>query len=74
MDPNLRIVQEFQLEHRHSDGTWERLERVEHDSAAHDSERSWLRRRIFRCNSCGEEVAVTIGGTVDEPIDEGANH
>jgi hypothetical protein len=70
MDPNLRIAQEFQLEHRHSDGTWERLDRVEHDSAAHDSERSWLRRAIFRC-SCGEEVAVTTGGDVDEVVDEG---
>jgi hypothetical protein len=59
MDPNLRIAQEFQLEHRHADGSWERLERVEHDAAAHDAERSWLRRAIFRCRACGEEVAVT---------------
>ncbi len=73
MDPNLRIAQEFQLEHRHSDGTWERLQRVEHDSAAHDSERSWLRRTIFRCE-CGEEVAVTTGGDVNEIVDEGAVH
>jgi hypothetical protein len=71
MDPNLRIAQEFQLEHRHSDGSWEPLERVEHDSAAHDAERSWLRRTIFRCGSCGEEVAVTTGGDVDEIVDEG---
>ena len=26
MDPNLRIAQEFQLEHRHTDGRWSPLE------------------------------------------------
>ena len=67
MDPNLRIAQQLELEHRHSDGTWERLDRVEHDASAHDSERSWLRRIVFRCGACGEEVAVTTGG--DEPED-----
>ena len=72
MDPNFRIGQEFQVEHHHADGTWQRLDRVEHDSAAHDAERSWLHRAIFRCSSCGEEVAVTTGGDVDEVVDEGA--
>jgi hypothetical protein len=64
MDPNIRIAQELRLEHLHSDGTWSPLERVEHDSADHDAERSWLRRRIFRCPNCDEQVAVTEG--VDE--------
>lgn len=68
MDPNFRIGQEFRLEHRHGDGTWSELH-AEHDSVAHDSERSWLRRRIFRCD-CGEEVAVTTGGDVDEIVGE----
>jgi len=70
MDPNMRIGQELFLEHRHGDGSWSPMERVEHDSAAHDSERSWLRRMIFRCTTCDEEVAVTTdGGEGDgEPI------
>lgn len=61
MDANLRIAQEFSIEHRHSDGSWSRLEPMHHDSAAHDGERSWLKRKIFRCSTCQEEVAVTRG-------------
>jgi hypothetical protein len=72
MDPQLRIVQEFQVEHQHSDGSWSRLEPVEHDSTAHDGERSWLRRTIFQCRSCEEVVAVTTGGDEDVVVDEGA--
>jgi hypothetical protein len=72
MDPQLRIVQEFQLEHQHGDGSWAQMEAVEHDSAAHDSERSWLRRKVFRCLSCNETVAVTTGGDQDVVVDEGA--
>jgi hypothetical protein len=64
MDPNLRISQ-LQLEHRHNDGTWSPLEPMHHDSAAHDSERSWLHRTIFRCD-CGEEVAVTDNGELED--------
>ncbi len=62
MDPNLRIAQEFRIEHRHSDGSWSPLEPIHHDAAAHDSERSWLKRAIFRCSSCDEQVTVTVGG------------
>ena len=61
MDPNLRIAQQFRVEHHHSDGSWSPLEPIHHDAAAHDSERSWLRRTIFRCTDCGDEVAVTEG-------------
>lgn len=61
MDPNLRIAQQFQVEHRHSDGSWSPMEPNHHESADHDAERSWLRRTIFRCSSCEEEVAVTVG-------------
>jgi hypothetical protein len=64
MDPNLRISQEFQVEHRHSDGSWSRLEPIHHGEAEHDAERSWLRRTIFRC-ACGEEIAVTQGAEED---------
>jgi hypothetical protein len=53
----------FQLEHRHNDGSWSSLseERTHHDAAEHDPERRWGIRRIFRCKSCGEEVAVVPG-------------
>ena len=71
MDPQLRIVQEFQVEHQHSDGSWSRMAPVEHDSAVHDSERSWIRRKVFRCLSCQETVAVTTGGDEDVVVDEG---
>ncbi len=61
MDPNIRIAQELTLEHHHSDGSWSPMEPNHHESSDHDAERSWLRRRIFRCSSCNEEVAVTVG-------------
>lgn len=67
MDPNLRIAQQFRIEHRHSDGSWSPLEPLHHDAAAHDAERSWLKRTIFRCSSCAGEVAVTEAGNEDEP-------
>jgi hypothetical protein len=66
MDPNLRIAQQFRVEHRHSDGSWSPLEPQHHESADHDAERSWLRRTIFRCGSCAEEVAVTEVADEDE--------
>jgi hypothetical protein len=66
MDPNLRIAQEFRFEHRHSDGTWSPLEPAHHNSAAHDGERSWLKRTILRCASCGTTITVTEGGGEDE--------
>ena len=66
MDANLRIAQEFQVEHRHSDGSWSPLEPMHHDAAAHDGERSWLMRKIFRCTTCEEEVAVTERGNEDQ--------
>jgi hypothetical protein len=61
MDPNLRVAS-LLLEHGHSDGSWSPMQRVEHDSADHDAERSWLRRKIFRCTTCDEQVSVTEGG------------
>lgn len=70
MDPNLRIAQEFRIEHRHTDGGWSPLEPIHHDSAAHDGERSWLRRTVFRCSSCPESVTLTTGGDEDGVVDE----
>ncbi len=72
MDPNFRIAQEFRVEHRHSDGSWGSLQPEHHDPAAHDAERSWVRRMVFRCGTCDEMVAVTTGGDPEEIVDEGA--
>ena len=66
MNVNLQIARDIRLEHHHSDGTWSPLEPVHHDSVAHDSERSWLKRTIYRCVACNEEVAVTQGNGDDE--------
>jgi hypothetical protein len=45
--------------HRHG-GDWvEMRPREHHDAADHDPEREWDRgARIFRCESCDEEIAV----------------
>ena len=60
MDANLRIIQDYRLEHHHRNGTWSPLEPVHHDSVAHDSERSWLKKRtVYRCTECEEEIALT---------------
>jgi hypothetical protein len=67
MDPQLRIAQEFRIQHRHSDGSWASMDPVPHDAAAHDGERSWLRRVIFRCEACSEDVTLTTAGDEDEP-------
>ena len=61
MDPNIRILQDLRLEHRHSDGSWSPMEPAHHGQPEHDSERGWLRGLIFRCTTCSEEVAVTQG-------------
>jgi hypothetical protein len=66
MDPNIRIAQELRLEHHHSDGSWSPMEPNHHGSSDHDAERSWPRRRIFRCATCEEEVALTEGGVDEE--------
>ena len=65
MDPNLRIASQLLLEHGHRDGSWSPMKRVEHDSADHDAERSWLRRTIFQCTTCDEQVSVTESGVED---------
>jgi hypothetical protein len=66
MDPNLRIAQEFRIEHRHGDGSWSPLEPIHHDSAAHDGERAWIRRPTFRCSSCDQTVMLSEAGDEDE--------
>ena len=52
--------QTVKLLHRHSDEDWVPMqEGVDHDAAAHDPERSWLRgARLFKCTTCDEQIAV----------------
>jgi hypothetical protein len=52
--------QTVKLLHRHSDEDWIPMtEGSEHDAAAHDIERRWLKSaRIFRCSRCDEEIAI----------------
>jgi hypothetical protein len=54
---------EFQISHRHSDGSWGRMEErpAHHDSAQHDPERRWGFGRIFACTSCEETVTLVSG-------------
>lgn len=62
MDPNVRIAQEFRIDHQHEDGSRSPMEPAHHDSASHDGERSWLKRTTFRCTTCDETVTVTDAG------------
>lgn len=48
----------FELEHRHSDGSWSRLERSHHDPADHDPERDWANTTLYRCSRCDEQIRV----------------
>jgi hypothetical protein len=54
---------EFQISHRHTDGSWGRMEErpAHHDAAEHDPERGWGLRRIFACTSCEEKVTLIPG-------------
>lgn len=62
MDPR-SILTTFQVEHRHSDGSLGVMveQRPHHGAPDHDPERSWGRRRVFRCDGCDEEVSVIVG-------------
>jgi hypothetical protein len=57
----------YRLEHRHGDGSWGPMteQPSHHAPADHDPERSWGRRRLFRCTRCDE--AVLIGPEEDAP-------
>ncbi len=50
----------MRLEHRHSDGSWSRLEPrpQHHDPTEHDPERRWADGQLYACPSCDEEVFV----------------
>lgn len=55
------------VEHRHGDA-WHGMHDIspEHDSAESDVERTWARGRIFRCDSCADEIRIVEGGRLSE--------
>jgi hypothetical protein len=55
---SLRVLQEFRFEHRHDDGSWAPMEGVAPSPSNSDLERSWSKGRIFRCNSCAEQIRI----------------
>ncbi len=57
----------MRLEHRHSDGSWSRLEPrpQHHDAADHDPERGWSGGQLYACATCDEQVMVR-GGSSDK--------
>jgi hypothetical protein len=59
MDQIRFVESAYQIQHRHSDGSWGVME--EDTAAEHDPERSWLRGRIFRCRTCDESVTIVPG-------------
>jgi len=63
MDQIRFLEAQYRMEHRHNDGSWSPMEAVSshHDTAAHDPERSWGKRLIFRCTRCDETLTVTPG-------------
>jgi hypothetical protein len=51
--------QTVKLLHRHGDDWVPMSEGGDHDAAAHDPERAWLRgARIFKCTTCDEQIAM----------------
>jgi hypothetical protein len=60
MDQRLMAEVNLRLQHLHSDGTWNTLERrpQHHDPADHDPERAWAEGQLFACPSCDEQVIV----------------
>jgi hypothetical protein len=52
----------FNFEHSHGDNDWHRMHEVKQarDPASADPEREWSRHRIFRCDSCAEEIRVEL--------------
>ena len=62
---------EFEISHRHSDGSMWRMEEqsAHHDPAQNDPERDWSRGRIFRCTRCQEAVTITPSDEDGLPAD-----
>ena len=61
IDPATEAEINYRIQHRHRDGTWTDMHPVGHHGPAdHDPERSWGFRRLFRCDSCGETVTLSM--------------
>lgn len=60
MDPARLVEIEYRVSHQHRDGTSSEMseQRSHHDAAAHDPERWWSARRIFRCPVCDETITI----------------
>jgi hypothetical protein len=68
MDPARLVEMEFRISHRHNDGSSAAMVEVTpHDAAAHDPERQWGLRRIFRCTSCEETITIEPGSNDEDP-------
>lgn len=49
------------FQHSHGGNEYHEMREVTgHDSAVRDPERGWLRRRIFRCTACEDEISVDV--------------
>ena len=61
---------EYQLTHRHSDGSWAEMaeEPLHHGAVEHDPERGWSLGRLFRCRTCEESVLVVPADADGNPI------
>ncbi len=68
MDPARLVEMEFRISHSHNDGSSSPMVEVpHHDPAAHDPERHWGFRRIFRCTSCEETITIEPGSGDEDP-------
>lgn len=69
MDMRWAAVQ-YRIEHQHADGGWAPLveEGNHHDAAAHDPERQWGKRRLFRCTKCDEAVLIEPEERLVDPV------
>jgi hypothetical protein len=66
MDPIRIASMALRVEHKHTDGSWGRLEPrpAHHDPAAHDPERHWDKAQLYVCTTCDEQVSI---GPLDQP-------
>ncbi|HEU4671750.1 MAG TPA: hypothetical protein VFS32_02515 [Candidatus Limnocylindrales bacterium] len=72
MDPASLVEIEYRVSHQHRDGSSSPMVEVtsHHDPAAHDPERHWGLRRIFRCTTCDETITLEPAAGGDEAAGE----
>ena len=71
MDVSRLQSAEYQLSHRHKDGSWAEMaeQPLHHGAAEHDPERGWSVARLFRCRTCDESAVVTAADADGTPIE-----